>query len=147
MHLSAKQFAELLSGLEGDVLDPSFAGSDKRRAHRIQLNNRVTIIPDIKGEDSQAVGVELRDFSPRGIRFLHGRALPAGGQFVLELPQTSGEPVRILCSVVHSKPTGEGPFAVGAEFTCVLRHAKRPKTAPSSASATERDRIRHSILD
>jgi hypothetical protein len=146
MHLSTKQFAEILSGLQGDVSDPSFAGSDKRRAHRVQLNNRVTIIPDVKGEEAQPVGVELRDFSPRGLRFLHGRTMPAGSQFVLELPQTSGEPVRILCSVVHAKPTDEGPFSIGAEFTCVLRPGKRPNAA-ASVSSDERDRIRHSILD
>jgi hypothetical protein len=93
------------------------------------------------------VGVELRDFSPRGIRFLHSRALPAGGQFVLELPQTTGEPVRMLCSVVHAKPTPEGPVSIGAEFTCVIRPNKRSKTAAAAVSATERDRIRQSILD
>jgi hypothetical protein len=146
MHLSTKQFSEILSGLGNDVRDPSFAGSDKRRAHRVPVNNRVTIIPDITGENPQAVGVELRDISPRGIGFLHSRALPSGGQFVLELPQTAGEPVRMLCSVVHSKPTNEGPFAVGAEFTCVLQHAKSQKPA-ASASSKERDRIRQSILD
>jgi hypothetical protein len=146
MHLSAKQFAEILSGLDHDVRDPSFAGSDKRRAHRVRLNNRVTIVPDITGEGAHAVGVELRDFSPRGFRFLYSRALPAGGQFVLELPQAAGERVCMLCSVVHSQQTPEGPFSIGAEFTCVLRSRKRPKSA-SPASAKERDRIRKSILD
>jgi hypothetical protein len=146
MNLSAKQFAEILSGLGNDVRDPSFAGSDKRRAHRVHLNNRVTIIPDVKGEDAQAIGVELSDFSPRGIRFLHLRTLPVGGQFVLELPQTSGEPVRMLCSVVHARPTPQGPFAIGAEFTCVLRPGKRLND-PVSISPRERERIRQSILD
>jgi hypothetical protein len=72
--------------------------------------------------------------------------MPTGGQFVLELPQTSGEPVRILCSVVHSKPTGEGPFSIGAEFTCVIREGKRPKPA-TTVSNVERNRIQQSILD
>ena len=146
MQLSAKQFAEILSGLGSDVHDPSFAGSDKRRAHRVPLNSRATIIPDIDGENAQSVGVEMRDISSRGLRFLHSRALPAGGQFVLELPQAAGEPVRLLCSVVHARRTPEGPFSIGAEITCVLRDGKRP-TAAAPVSATEQERIRQSILD
>ena len=146
MNLSAKQFAEILSGLGDAVRDPSFVGSDKRRAHRVQVNNWVTIIADITGEHAQAVGVELRDISSRGICFLHARTLPAGGQFVLELPQPTGEPVRILCSVVHARQTPDGPFSIGAEFTCVLRDGKRPRAA-ASVSASDRERIRQSILD
>jgi hypothetical protein len=146
MHLSAKQFAEILTGLGGDGRDPSFDGRDKRRAPRVQLNNRVTIIPDITGGEAQPVGVEMRDFSSRGLRFLHSQPLPRGGQFVLELPQAGGEPVRILCSVVHSRQTPEGPFSIGAEFTCSLRADKRPQAA-ASTSASERERIRQSILD
>ena len=146
MQLSATQFAEILTGLGNDVHDPSFAGSEKRRAHRVPVNSRATIIPDIQGEASQPVGVELRDFSPRGLRFLHSRTLPVGGQFVLELPQAAGEPVRMLCCVVHVRQTPEGHFSIGAEITCVLRDRKRPKPA-ASASAKERERIRQSILD
>jgi hypothetical protein len=148
MHLSAKQFAEILSGLGNDVRDSAFEGH-KRRAHRVELTNRVTIIPDVKGEDAQAIGVELRDFSPRGIRFLYSKPLPAASQFVLKLPQTTGEPIRILCSVIHSRRMPEGPVSIGAEFTCVLRVGKPPKaeTASAAVSATERHRIRQSILD
>jgi hypothetical protein len=145
MHLSAKQFAEILSGLDKDGRDASFGGCDKRRAPRVPLNNRVTIVPDLQGETCDAVGVELRDVSQRGIRFLHSRTLPAGGQFVLELPQPTGDPVRILCRIVHARATPEGPVSIGAEFTCVLRPGKQPKPAVSAAAA-ERERIRQSIL-
>ena len=146
MHLSAKQFVEILSGLGNDARDPSFAEHDKRRAPRARLNIRVSIIPDFTGEGVGPLEVEMRDFSSRGIRLLHSRSLPRGGQFVLELPQTGGDPVRILCSIVHCRQTPEGLFSIGAEFTCALRAGKRPESA-APTSAGERERIRQSILD
>jgi hypothetical protein len=147
MHLSAKQFAQIVERLGADVIDPNFAGDDKRRAHRVELKHRVTIIPHDDGRPAEGVGVELRDFSPRGIRFLHSQAMRNGTQFVLQLPQTTGDPISILCTVAHSESTPEGPVATGAEFTCVLKPATK-STRPVSGleQINEQDRIRHSIL-
>jgi hypothetical protein len=94
------------------------------------------------------VGVEVRDFSPRGIRFLHSKALSRGTQFVLELPQQGGERIKILCTVMHCKSTAEGPYAAGAEFTCVLRKVASTvkRSTPVEKQRVERDRIRRSIL-
>ena len=151
MQLSAKQFAEIVQRLEADAADPSFAGDDKRRAHRVELKNRVTIVPYDDGQPRAGVGVELRDVSPRGLRFLHSQVMPLGSQFVLELPHASGEPMTILCTVAHSEPTSQGPFSTGAEFICVLESGgKSPSRTPPSTGLdrlNEQDRIRHSILD
>jgi hypothetical protein len=142
MHLSAKQFAEIVERLESDLLGGSFPGNDKRRAPRVPMKNRATIIPYVAGSAAEGVGVEVRDFSARGIRFLHSSTLARGEQFVLELPQQGADPVSILCTIVHCKPTDEGPHSIGAEFTCVLRKAKA-----GVPDRSERDRIRKSILD
>lgn len=146
MHLSAKQFAEIVERLGSDISDAPFPGHDKRRAARVELKNRATIIPYEDGVAGEGVGVEVRDFSPRGIRFLHSERLTRGAQFVLELPQSAGEPVQILCTVMHCRSTEEGPISTGAEFTCVLRQAKAVEPSPRERRS-ERDRIRHSILD
>ena len=141
MHLSAKQFAEIVERLDGDVADQLFPGHDKRRANRVALHHRATIVPYTDGVAADGVGVEVRDFSARGIRFLHSATLARGEQFVLELPQQGSDPVSILCTIVHCRPTDEGPNSIGAEFTCVLRKAK------NAGDRSERDRIRQSILD
>ena len=147
MQLSARQFARISERLS-DALDGDAApggGSEKRRAARLATANRASIVPYVQGSAATATGIEVRDFSPRGIRFLHSVRLARGSQFVLQLPQQTGEPVRILCTVAHCRATSEGPIAVGAEFTCVLRAGRSP--APPAAGAAERERIRRSILD
>jgi hypothetical protein len=149
MQLSAKQFSEIVARLEADAgADPAFAGDDKRRAHRVELNNRVTIVPYADGQPAAGVGVELRDLSHRGLRFHHSEPLPVGSQFVLELPQATGDPLAILCTVAHSEPTSQGPVSIGAEFTFALRKSPKGAAQPSGLDQlNEQDRIRHSILD
>lgn len=146
MNLSTRQFAMLVKRLEAGPSDPAFLGDNKRRAGRVELKSRATIVPYADGVAGEGVGVEVRNVSPRGIRFLHSKSLARGSQFVLELPQDTGDPVNILCTVVHCQPTEEGPFAVGAEFTCALADGK-PQAASASETGGERDRIRQSILD
>ena len=148
MHLSARQFGEIVAHLVADVPHaPAGADSDKRRAKRVTLDYRATIIPYEDGKARDGVGVEVRDFSPRGIRFLHSARFARGTQFVLELPQQTGGPLTILCTVVHCRVTPEGPFSTGAEFTCALRNEKPVKPTAGGERLAERDRIRHSILD
>ena len=141
MNLSTKQFEKIVKEIAGDGA-ASFAGKDNRRSARVELKHRATIMPHVDGVTSEGVGVEVRDFSPRGIRFLHSKRLPRGDQFVLALLQQTGEPVQILCTVVHSRVTAEGPFSIGAEFTCVLKRGQ-----PKIDRANERERIQRSILD
>src|SRR5689334_22300490 len=105
MQLSVNQFAEIVKRLDADTADPSFSGDDKRRAHRVELTSRVTIVPYVDGHPRDGTGVELRDVSSRGLRFMHSQPMPVGSQFVLELPQASGDPLTILCTVAHSRPT------------------------------------------
>ena len=154
MQLSAKQFAQIIQRLESQG-DAQCAGSDKRRSARIALKQRATIMPCVDGTPGQGVGVEVCDFSPRGLRFLHSDPLKRGEQFILSLPQQAGDPVNILCMVVHCKATSEGPYSMGAEFTCVLRNGKTARSASTSRNhrahlerdRSERNRIAHSILD
>ena len=149
MTLSARQFSKLMRDLnrEEEAQDV-VPGHNNRRSPRIALQNRATIIPHLEGTMKQAVGVEVRDFSARGIRFLHSARLPRGTQFILALPQQAGDPVQILCTVAHCRVTSEGPFSVGAEFTCVLKkQEKASDSARGTPNKSERDRIRQSILN
>ena len=139
--LSATQLAEILERLNSGETDGICPGNEKRRAPRMAIKNRATIVPCTDGIESEPVGVEVRDFSARGLRFLHSRRMEQGSQFVLELAQQNADPVQILCTVMHCRPTKEGPLSIGAEFTCALR------TAPARLPTSERDRISQSILD
>ena len=148
MQLSARQFARISERLsDAAEADAARGGPDKRRAARLATANRASIVPYVQGDAATATGIEVRDLSPRGIRFLHSVRLARGSQFVLQLPQQTGEPVRILCTVAYCRATAEGPIAVGAEFTCVLRPGRSPAPPPPAAGFAERERIRRSILD
>jgi hypothetical protein len=146
MNLTAKQFAEIVEALHANPTDVPVSGHDKRRATRVTVQNRATIIPYADGVAGQGVGVEVRDFSARGIRFLHSSCLPRGEQFVLKMPQQTGDPLCILCTVMHCRATAEGPFSTGAEFTCVL-HPEKASRLTGGEHQSECDRIRDSILD
>ena len=146
MNLSTQEFAKIVRELSGDEPRMAFPGKNNRRSARVELKHRATIIPQVDGVPGEGEGVEVRDFSPRGIRFLYSARLPRGDQFVLALPQHTGDPVEILCTVVHCRVTAEGPFSIGAEFTCALRKPQAPRP-PSRDGRTERERIRQSILD
>ena len=120
MNFSEKRFAEFLQGLSPAPSAGTATGTDKRRATRVEVRNRVTISVCEGGIPIADEEVELRDFSPRGLKFIRAQALPAGEQFIFHAPQRVGPPVQILCTVAHCRYTPEGEIGIGAEFTCVL---------------------------
>jgi hypothetical protein len=146
MHLSARQFAKISARLNDGAGGGVASVEDKRRSARVSTADRASIVPYVCGAAGSPTGIEVRDFSPRGIRFLHSARLAAGSQFVLRLPQQTGDPVQILCTVAHCRVTAQGPVSIGAEFTCVIRKGASP-TQPPAGAAAERERIRRSILD
>jgi hypothetical protein len=137
MELTARQFAEMVNHLKG----PSrFGGtSDQRRAPRVERHARIAIVPVADGQPRTPVSVDVKNVSSRGMGFVHNRKLKAGSQFLVKLPRQGGEPVEMLCTVVHCDPAGKGAYAVGAEFTCL---------SPSAGAADQAtsDRIRDSML-
>ena len=91
------------------------------------------------------ITLTVNNFSPRGLGLLVHDALPAGTQFLTELPRKSGGSVALLCTVMHAREVSKGLYQIGAEFTCVL-HAP-PARAQIEQLAQDVSRIRSSMLD
>ena len=109
----------------------------------MDLQARIKITPIASGQRMEAMNVMACDFSTRGVAFLHNVALPAGGQFITELPRRSGGSVQFLCTIMHSESVGGDMFRIGSEFTCTLQPAPRTSAADDQR---EMKRIRDSML-
>jgi hypothetical protein len=141
MKLSSEQFAELTSSFNAHETPRKH---ERRRAARLELQSRVHISPIVDGEKLPPTLVTVCDFSARGMAFLHNGNLPAGQQFITELPRRSGGTVELLCTVVHCRPSTSTLYCIGAEFTCTLQPGSK---RPAAEDSGEVDRIRETILE
>jgi hypothetical protein len=137
MKLSAEQYAELLSSFYSRT---SHENANKRRAPRMALQARITIVPLVGNEPQHAVDVTTCDFSARGIAFLSNKPMRIGDQFITELPRRTGGRVNLLCEVVRSEATGDF-HRIGANFIC---NAEPQPTTPNDEN--ELKRIRDAML-
>ena len=96
-----------------------------------------------------AVAIWSQPASAQGVGIILPKQLEVGSQFIIRLPQKTGEPLPILYTVVRSQRTGDKEFRTGAELTCVLRQGETPidKVKPGSLNADAGlDEIRKAIL-
>jgi hypothetical protein len=97
----------------------------------------------------EVIRAQFRDASAQGVGIILPRQLEVGSQFIIRLPQKSGEPLPILYTVVRSERVADKEFRTGAELTCVLRQGETPidKIKPGSRNADAGlDEIRKAIL-
>jgi hypothetical protein len=137
MKLSAEQYAELLSSFYART---SHENVNKRRAPRMALQARITIVPLVGNEQQRAMDVTTCDFSARGIAFLNNKPMRIGDQFITELPRRSGGRVNLLCEVVRSESTGAF-YRIGANFLCNVE-----PQATNANDEAELKRIREAML-
>lgn len=143
MKLTAEQFADLAASFNPG--QPDGSRQERRRASRTELSAQVDIRPVVDGVMSDSAGVQVEDFSSRGIAIRHHVPLDNGAQFVVELKRQSGGCVSMLCTVLHCRELQPKSYKVGAEFTCVL--AEHPGSRPSEQAVDqELKRIRKSVL-
>ena len=116
MQLTADDFRSVIS-----VPETPSSPADKRRAPRSSTDLWATLMPFSERFATENIEVPLRDLSRGGFGFLHDRRLPLGEQFALLLPEGSGHPIVILCTVAYWQPLQDGFFAIGARFCRVLR--------------------------
>jgi hypothetical protein len=140
MALTSDQIAEILSSL--GHTRAATAVEKRRRAPRVKHRDILTIIPYMEGVSTAPRQATLVDFSSRGVALRFAEQLPSGMQFVLLLPRTCRQPLRLLCQVVHSQIRSDGAYAVGSEFVGLA-----PQLTPSVASnSSDAVRIAESIL-
>lgn len=127
MNFTNKKFAEVFASLLPTGAAAQLGGDERRRAPRIELRHKTRLLL-VGDHSSPSLEVELRDLSVRGMKFVTDIPLPRGRQFILAVPQLSGEPLLYLCTIVHSEVTEDARIAVGAEFTCPL-----PRVQPTDS--------------
>jgi hypothetical protein len=142
MKFTNARFAEITKLMRALKFSPD--ASDKRRAARVAI--RIPI--RIKISAGKAVGpwetVELRDVSPRGIRFVLKIPLEVGCTFMVRFPSTGTDKTStpIACRVVHCAEHADRSFLIGAEFDGPIRIQQ-----PGVEAVAEEERIRRRILD
>jgi hypothetical protein len=142
MKFTNARFAEITKLMRALKYSPD--ASDKRRAARVAI--RIPI--QIKVPQGKAVGpwktVELRDVSPRGLRFVFKEPLEVGCSFMTMFPSTSVGRVSspVVCRVIHCGAQENGSFLIGAEFDGPIRAVQ-----PGVEAVAEEERIRRRILD
>jgi HD-like signal output (HDOD) protein len=125
--------------------------SDKRRAPRFSRGGALPIFPYTGGKVGSLVRAQFRDASANGVGISLPFAMAAGKQFIIRLPQKTGEPLPILYTVVRCDKAGEIEYRVGAELTSVLRNQAlgfelEKATAAASRAEDGIERIRRAIL-
>lgn len=153
MKLSAQQFADLAASFSW--AEPP-AGSDaqacgmreRRRGTRLELQSVCKIMPVVDGRRAtEAIQVDVCDFSARGIAILHQTAMQVGDQFVTELPRQGGGRVQLLCRVANVRQVSGESYRIGAEFICSVQPELRsPGGADGVSDLREVQRIRQSML-
>jgi hypothetical protein len=136
MNFSNKRFAEVFASLLPTGAAEKLGDDERRRAPRIELRHKTKLLL-VGDRANPSVEVELRDVSVRGMKFVVKTPLPRGKQFILAVPQLTGEPQLLLCTVVHSEVTDDAEISVGAEFTCPL-----PRAQHATSGATAAPRLR-----
>ncbi len=137
MGFCERRLAEIIHGLSTGETTP--ARGEKRRAERVVSRARV---PMRITSDSPAREVVLRDFSARGVRFVHDSPLARYSQLLLNLPRPDGSIAEVVCTVVHCVALRDGGYSIGVEFAYLMD--EKPDEQDQDA---ELARIRASILD
>lgn len=118
LDLTAEAFRRIIA----QPADPAGAERrDQRRTPRTRTSMRAALMPFSDGFALETIVSPIRDISRGGFGFLHERQIPLGEQFALVLPEESGPPLVILCTVTYWQPLAKDLFAIGARFSRVLR--------------------------
>ena len=119
MELTAESFRQIVETFNptGGQQGPQ----EQRRGPRVRVDAQATLLPFTERFGLDPLPVSVRDVSAGGVGFLHNRPLPLGEHFGLLLPETTGRPIVILCTITYYQPLAQDLFAIGASFARVLR--------------------------
>jgi HD-like signal output (HDOD) protein len=120
--------------------------SDKRRAPRFARGGVLPVFPYVGGEVGEMIKAQFRDASAQGIGIVLPQKLEVGSQFIIRLPQKTGDPLPILYTVVRSQRLADREHRTGAELTCVLRQNEITEDKSRSSRQNGLDEIRKAIL-
>lgn len=162
MELSQEIFDQIAgcANMRGDK-----PGQDRRKARRVPVTVRTSLIPLRGSVLGPVVPVRLRDVSRTGVGLLQLESSDIGGQFFIQLPRGNERPIWAHVVVSRVQPLGAKLFLIGARFERLLNGhpADGAMAAPSAPvrghlspeefaarlktqETREVDRIRDSIL-
>jgi hypothetical protein len=122
MELTAEKFREIVEGV--NPAGPAHPGREQRKSPRTTLSLHASLMPFSERFAAETIVAPIRNLSRGGFGFLHDQQVPLGEQFAMVLPEDSGRPIVILCTVAYWQPIAENLFAIGAKFCKVLREGQ-----------------------
>jgi len=120
MELTADMFRRIVESPQAEADLPVRTGREQRKARRTSLTAQAALMPFSDRFALEPIVAPVRDVSRGGFGFLHDQQVPLGEQFAMVLPESSGKPIVILCTVTYYQPLAEDLFAIGARFCRVL---------------------------
>jgi hypothetical protein len=146
--LSSQHLAEVMDAMRGAAT--ATAGTEKRRAARMDVHTAVMIIPIVGDTAGRKFTALTRDVSAVGIGLLQATSCALNEQLLVHLPRTRKPPLVLLCNVMHVRMLADGLYLIGAEFVAegrpAVNPAERTQAGAPSAGEIELQRIRSSIL-
>jgi hypothetical protein len=119
VQLSAQQFGEILQALKNASV--AGAGSEKRRASRIEMQCKVIAVPFVSpGKPGNPISMLTRDVSFTGIGLMNTVPMEKETLFVVRLPRLKSW-MLLLTKVMHCRPLADNLYAIGAEYVEELR--------------------------
>jgi len=120
MELTANMFRKIVESPEPGTASPARSEREQRKTPRTRLTVQAALMPFSDRFALETIVAPVRDVSRGGFGFLHDQQVPLGEQFAMVLPEASGRPIVILCTVTYYQPLAEDLFAIGARFCRML---------------------------
>jgi hypothetical protein len=117
LKLTPQHLGEVVNALG---ITPTGAGSEKRRAARMEIEGSVVVAPfNSDGAVGAPFTAVTRDISFVGVGLLLGKQLWQGQPVVVRLPRGQKPALSVICRVMHVRLLADGLFAVGVEYVRV----------------------------
>jgi hypothetical protein len=124
MELTAEAFRDIVDAPKSESAAGPRVGREQRKTPRTRTTQQAALMPFSDRFALETIVAPIRDISRGGFGFLHDHQIPLGEQFALVLPESSGRPIVILCTVTYYQPLAEELFGIGARFCRVLREGE-----------------------
>jgi hypothetical protein len=141
MNLTAQSFAEIVACMKNGF---NTAGMEKRRASRIEVQNKVHISIFAEGKIIRSLTVLSRDLSFTGIGLMSAIPLECGDTFIIQLPRQNKPPVYLVTKVMFSRAIADSLFTIGGEFERELPNSEAE--ALFKVDQDQQKRIREAML-
>lgn len=118
--------------------------AEKRRANRVEVRAKVSILPLGGNAPGEQMTVLLQDISYLGVGLLQSFSCAIETHFLIRLQRQAHQELVLMCIVRSCRELADGIFSVGAEFECPV--ASDMVTNIQKSWKDDLKRIQESIL-